>query len=35
MLKNFWKELKKSYKKIKNRNFYKKINAEKNRLYVR
>lgn len=35
MFKNFLKQLKKKYKKLKNRDFYKKIESEKSRLYVR
>lgn len=35
MFKKFLKELKKKYKKLKNRDFYKKINDEKARLYGR
>lgn len=34
MLKNLVNKLKKSYKKIKNRSFYKKLREEKNRVYI-
>lgn len=35
MFKNFLKQLKKKYKKLKNRDFYRKIESEKSRLYFR
>lgn len=35
MFKNILKQLKKKYKKLKNRDFYRKIESEKSRLYVR